>query len=111
MQSPLGHADPAFTLRTYVHLLDEGLGDADFLDHVVCSDNREKSLTDATRIIAHSPGGGGSYYFVEAFENVLGAGTDLRRSSLVSSTTRVLATRATVCTAGWSDPGSRSQEI
>ena len=24
----LGHADPAFTLRTYVHLMDEGLGDA-----------------------------------------------------------------------------------
>jgi hypothetical protein len=28
----LGHADPAFTLRTYVHLMDGGLGDADFLD-------------------------------------------------------------------------------
>jgi integrase len=28
----LGHADPAFTLRTYVHLLDEGIGDAAFLD-------------------------------------------------------------------------------
>jgi hypothetical protein len=28
----LGHADPAFTLRTYVHLLDAGLGDAGFLD-------------------------------------------------------------------------------
>jgi integrase len=34
----LGHADPAFTLRTYVHLLDEGLGDAEFLDDVVTSD-------------------------------------------------------------------------
>jgi hypothetical protein len=34
----LGHADPAFTLRTYVHLMDEGLGDADFLDAAVCSD-------------------------------------------------------------------------
>ena len=31
----LGHADPAFTLRTYVHLMDEGLGDADFLDAAV----------------------------------------------------------------------------
>jgi integrase len=30
----LGHADPGFTLRTYVHLLDEGLGSADFLDTV-----------------------------------------------------------------------------
>jgi hypothetical protein len=28
----LGHKDPAFTLRVYVHLLDDGLGDADFLD-------------------------------------------------------------------------------
>lgn len=27
----LGHADPAFTLRTYVHLMDEGLGDAEFM--------------------------------------------------------------------------------
>lgn len=23
----LGHTDPAFTLRTYVHLMDDGLGD------------------------------------------------------------------------------------
>lgn len=28
----LGHTDPSFTLRTYVHLLDAGVGDADFLD-------------------------------------------------------------------------------
>jgi integrase len=31
----LGHADPGFTLRTYVHLMDDGLGGAEFLDHVV----------------------------------------------------------------------------
>jgi integrase len=31
----LGHADPAFTLRTYVHLIDSGLGEADFLDTAV----------------------------------------------------------------------------
>ena len=31
----LGHADPAFTLRTYIHLLDGGLGDADALDGLV----------------------------------------------------------------------------
>lgn len=30
----LGHADPGFTLKTYVHLLDDGLGDADFLDEI-----------------------------------------------------------------------------
>ncbi len=28
----LGHADPSFTLSTYVHLLDEGIGDAEFFD-------------------------------------------------------------------------------
>jgi len=29
----LGHPDPAFTLRTHIHLLgDDSLGDADFLD-------------------------------------------------------------------------------
>ncbi len=31
----LGHADPAFTLRTYVHLIDEGLGEVAFLDGAV----------------------------------------------------------------------------
>jgi integrase len=31
----LGHADPAFTLRTYVHLLDDGIGDPAFLDQAV----------------------------------------------------------------------------
>jgi hypothetical protein len=28
----LGHADAGFTLRTYVHLMDEGIGDAAFMD-------------------------------------------------------------------------------
>jgi hypothetical protein len=31
----LGHSDPGFTLRTYVHLIDDGMGDADFLDDAV----------------------------------------------------------------------------
>jgi integrase len=31
----LGHSDPGFTLRTYVHLMDAGVGDADFFDDVV----------------------------------------------------------------------------
>lgn len=31
----LGHADAAFTLRTYVHLMDEGIGDAAFMDEAV----------------------------------------------------------------------------
>jgi len=32
VQEWLGHADPGFTLRTYVHLMDDGLGGADFLE-------------------------------------------------------------------------------
>ena len=35
VQEWLGHADPGFTLRTYVHLIDGGLGNADFLDEAV----------------------------------------------------------------------------
>lgn len=31
----LGHADPGFTLRTYIHLLDDGVGSAAFLDDEV----------------------------------------------------------------------------
>lgn len=31
----LGHSDPSFTLKTYVHLMDGGLGSADFLDAAV----------------------------------------------------------------------------
>jgi integrase len=31
----LGHGDPAFTLRTYVHLMDGGIGDAAFMDDAV----------------------------------------------------------------------------
>ena len=32
VQEWLGHADPGFTLRTYVHLMDAGIGDAAFFD-------------------------------------------------------------------------------
>lgn len=40
----LGHADPAFTLRTYVHLLDDGVGNADFFDSAVPSlKNKDRS--------------------------------------------------------------------
>lgn len=35
IQTWLGHADPAFTLRTYIHLLEDGVGSADFLDDAV----------------------------------------------------------------------------
>ncbi len=35
IQTWLGHADPAFTLRTYIHLLEDGVGSADFLDDAI----------------------------------------------------------------------------
>jgi integrase len=35
VQEWLGHADPGFTLRTYVHLMDAGIGDAAFFDEAV----------------------------------------------------------------------------
>jgi integrase len=35
VQEWLGHSDPGFTLRTYVHLMDAGVGDAAFLDEAV----------------------------------------------------------------------------
>jgi integrase len=38
VQEWLGHADPGFTLRTYVHLMDAGVGDADFFDEAVAPD-------------------------------------------------------------------------
>jgi integrase len=38
VQEWLGHADPGFTLRTYVHLMDAGVGDAEFFDDAVGSD-------------------------------------------------------------------------
>lgn len=35
VQEWLGHHDAAFTLRTYVHLLEDGLGDAAFFDAII----------------------------------------------------------------------------
>ena len=35
VQAWLGHHDPGFTLATYVHLMDEGVGDAAFFDAAV----------------------------------------------------------------------------
>lgn len=48
----LGHADAAFTLRMYVSLMDEGVGNADFLDEAVrvgkgwATDQPEPAATD-----------------------------------------------------------------
>jgi hypothetical protein len=35
VQAWLGHADPGFTLKTYIHLMDAGVGSPDFLDRVI----------------------------------------------------------------------------
>lgn len=40
VQEWLGHADPGFTLRTYVHLMDDGLGSAEFLDEILPPERR-----------------------------------------------------------------------
>lgn len=41
VQEWLGHADPGFTLRTYVHLMDAGIGDAAFFDGAVAPEGGE----------------------------------------------------------------------
>jgi integrase len=51
----LGHADPAFTLRTYVHLLDGGVGDAAFLDDALQGGNG--GATPAPHTPANAPVG------------------------------------------------------
>jgi integrase len=35
VQAWLGHADPGFTLSTYIHLMDAGVGSPAFLDQVI----------------------------------------------------------------------------
>jgi integrase len=49
VQEWLGHADPGFTLRAYVHLMDEGLGDADFLDRVVRTSTPSRAVASMRR--------------------------------------------------------------
>jgi hypothetical protein len=39
----LGHVDPAFTLRTYVHLLDAGVGDTDVFDAEVSAQGNARA--------------------------------------------------------------------
>ena len=46
VQMWLGRSDPGFTLRAYGHLIDDGLGDADFLDAA-------KWATDGQRMGQH----------------------------------------------------------
>lgn len=58
VQAWLGHADPGFTLSTYIHLMDEGMGSAAFLDRAVPSEPGEQPearqvLTKASAPSAH----------------------------------------------------------
>lgn len=43
----LGHADPGFTLRTYVHLLDAGIGEGLEIDSEVKAGSRKRPETAA----------------------------------------------------------------
>jgi hypothetical protein len=44
----LGHTDPSFTLRTYVHLMDGGIGDAAFFDEAVAPAGGNTGATEGT---------------------------------------------------------------
>jgi hypothetical protein len=48
VQAWLGHADPGFTLKTYIHLMDAGVGSAAFLDQTI----GHESLADGDQIAA-----------------------------------------------------------
>lgn len=49
VQEWLGHSDPAFTLSTYVHLMDDGLGGADFFDQAVKPKPRKHTAPRPTK--------------------------------------------------------------
>ena len=52
VQEWLGHADPGFTLRTYVHLIDEGVGDGEFMDEAVAAPQGVDLGVDLRRVPA-----------------------------------------------------------
>jgi integrase len=49
VQTWLGHADAGFTLSTYIHLMDSGVGSADFFDDAVGNGSKTPSLDEALR--------------------------------------------------------------
>lgn len=49
VQEWLGYVDPGFTLRTYVHLMDEGLGSADFLDAITSTPTLHRAYRETCR--------------------------------------------------------------
>jgi hypothetical protein len=57
VQEWLGHHASGYTVDTYVHLLESGLGDADFLDDVVrVGGNRRATRHPTTAASEPSPG-------------------------------------------------------
>jgi integrase len=50
----LGHSDPSFTLRTYIHLMDDGIGDADFLDEAVKPARGNTGATEGPQTAANA---------------------------------------------------------
>jgi len=50
----LGHHDAGFTLKTYVHLMDDGLGDAGFLDAAVCTHESEKGSASSGSVTSRA---------------------------------------------------------
>lgn len=44
VQAWLGHADPGFTLKTYIHLMDSGVGSAAFMDEAVGTHERKANI-------------------------------------------------------------------
>jgi Phage integrase family len=53
VQEWLGHTDPSFTLRRYVHLMDGGIGDAPFLDDVVSPAGGNPKATEGPETAAN----------------------------------------------------------
>lgn len=45
----LGHEDPSFTLKTYIHLMDAGVGDADFFDSELGGNRMSTGQPETTR--------------------------------------------------------------
>lgn len=55
----LGHSDPSFTLSTYIHLLDDGIGGAEFFDEALggnkkATDGPEKAANQSVPDLAES---------------------------------------------------------
>ena len=48
VQAWLGHADPGFTLKTYIHLMDSGVGSPDFLDEAASVNQSAAAAPTAT---------------------------------------------------------------